>query len=440
MEKAVRIQLADFKTAPMRAFHMSWMAFFLCFFGWFGIAPMLSIVREDLGLTTDQIVTSNILAVSTTIFMRLLIGRLCDTLGPRIAYTWLLILGSLPVMCIGLADSYATFLIGRMCIGMIGASFVITQAHTSLMFAPNCVGTANATSAGWGNLGGGVTQQVMPFIFAACVALVGEKALGWRLAMIAPGILLMITGFLYYFLTQDTPNGNFKELRAKGMLERRSGGSFLKVCLDYRVWILFLVYGGCFGVELIVNSNAALYFTDYFNMDVKMAGLIAGLFGLMNLFARTLGGVLGDKFGIRGGLKGRVRWLFVILFVEGIAMIIFSRMSSIPMIILTIMTFSLAVQMSEGATFSLVPFIDKKNIGMVSGIVGAGGNAGAMAGMFLFKSGSGLTWPDAFMTLGCIVLGISFLALGIRFSQAAEHETRTEIDVALQRKRALQSV
>ncbi len=53
-------------------------------------------------------------------------------------------------MGIGLAQSYETFLLFRLGIGVIGASFVVTQYHTSVMFAPNVVGTANATTAGWG--------------------------------------------------------------------------------------------------------------------------------------------------------------------------------------------------------------------------------------------------------------------------------------------------
>ena len=61
-----------------------------------------------------------------------------------------------------------SFLFFRLLIGAIGASFVVTQYHTSVMFAPNVVGTANAASAGWGNSGGGVTQSVMPWVLAAC--------------------------------------------------------------------------------------------------------------------------------------------------------------------------------------------------------------------------------------------------------------------------------
>ncbi len=139
----------------MRTFHLTWFAFFLCFFGWFGIAPLMAVVREDLALTKEQLGNTIIVSVAFTVIARLLIGWLCDKIGPRRAYSWLLALGSIPVMTIGLADSYETFLLFRLAIGAIGASFVITQYHTSVMFAPNTVGTANATTAGWGNLGGG---------------------------------------------------------------------------------------------------------------------------------------------------------------------------------------------------------------------------------------------------------------------------------------------
>ena len=415
--KALGIKLNDFKSPQMRAFHMSWFAFFLCFFGWFGIAPLLSVVRDDLGITTDQIITTNMVAVASTIVMRLLIGVLCDRIGPRITYTWLLIIGSIPVMCIGFAHDYTTFLIARMLIGMIGAAFVITQFHTTIMFAPNCVGTANATSAGWGNLGGGVTQQIMPLVFAAIVTFGLEPFVAWRVAMIAPGILLFLTGIAYFFLTQDAPDGNFSDLRKTSSDSKKKAprGSLLKACKDYRVWILFLIYGACFGVELTVNSNAVLYFVDYFDMDLQTAGLVAGIFGLMNLFARTLGGALGDRFGIRNGLKGRTRWLFITLLCESFALILFSRMEMIPAIIASIVVFSLFVQMSEGATYSLVPFIDKKNIGLVSGVVGAGGNVGAVLAMFLFKKQlTGLEWTDSFLILGFIVMAASFLTFAIR--------------------------
>src|SRR6188474_935937 len=169
--KAPKINLLDFKSAPMRAFHITWMTFFVCFFGWFGIAPLMPVIREDLGLTKSQIGNIIIASVAITVFARLFFGWLCDKIGPRISYTILLIVGSIPVMFIGLSNSYETFLLFRLAIGVIGASFVITQYHTSVMFAPNVVGTANATVAGWGNMGGGVTLMVMPLIAAAFVGL-----------------------------------------------------------------------------------------------------------------------------------------------------------------------------------------------------------------------------------------------------------------------------
>jgi NNP family nitrate/nitrite transporter-like MFS transporter len=425
--KATRISLFSLSTPQMRAFHMTWFAFFLCFFGWFGIAPLMAVVREDLGLTKTQIGNTIIASVAITILCRLIVGKLCDKYGPRLTYTWLLLIGALPVMSIGLSHSYETFLLFRLAIGMIGASFVITQYHTSIMFAPNVVGTANATTAGWGNLGGGVTQMVMPLILAAIVSLGAGKFLGWRLAMVVPGVVLFLTGIAYYFFTQDAPDGNYKELRARGEIpaaEDKEHGSFLLAAKDPRVWALFVVYAACFGVEITIDNIAALYFFDRFNLSLGTAGIIAGLFGLMNLFARALGGIFSDKFAKSRGLTGRVRFLFAVLFLEGIALVVFSQMSVLVIAVISMVIFGLFVKMSNGATYGVVPFINKKALGSVAGIVGAGGNAGAVAAGFLFRSES-LTMQAGLFYLGLCVIIASLFVFFVRFSpETIEQEKR----------------
>ncbi|QJQ96190.1 MULTISPECIES: MFS transporter [Halomonadaceae] len=425
--KANRIRLFSFNTPQMRAFHLSWFAFHICFFGWFGIAPLMAVVREDLSLTQAQIGNTIIASVLITVIVRLLIGVLCDRIGPRLAYTWLLCLGSLPVISIAFVSSFEGFFLARLAIGAIGASFVITQYHTTMMFAPNVVGTANATSAGWGNLGGGTTQILMPLIFSGLLMLGVNEAFGWRLAMVVPGVVLFLTGIAYYFLTQDAPDGNFSELRARGELppaakgRGKGSGSFMDAARDIRVWALFVVYAICFGVELTINNIAAIYFFDHFDLTLATAGLIAGLFGMMNLFARTLGGVFSDLFAKNWGLKGRVRWLFIALVCEGIALMFFSQMRVLTMAIGIMLVFSLFVQMAEGATYGVVPFINKKALGAVAGIVGAGGNVGAVAAAFLFRS-EAITYQQGLFYLGFTVLVLASCALLVRFSPEEEAE------------------
>ncbi len=109
-----------------------------------------------------------------------------------------------------------------------------------------------------------------------------------------PGALFA-TGIAYYFLTEDTPDGDFKRLRAAGALENRPSGAFAEACRDPCVWALAALYAASFGIELTINNFAALYYTDYFHLSLGMAGLVASTFGLMNLFARALGGIASDR-------------------------------------------------------------------------------------------------------------------------------------------------
>ena len=293
--KATRIQLFSFSTPQMRAFHMSWIAFFICFVAWFAIAPLMKTIRKELNLTPAQVGNLVVASVAGTIFARLLVGWLCEKIGPRLSYTWLLLVGSLPVMLIGLSHNYTTFLMFRLAIGTIGASFVITQYHTSVMFASNCVGTANATTAGWGNMGGGVTQSLTPVVVSILAALGVNAYWGWRIAMIFPGIGMICTGIAYYFLTQDAPGGNLAELRAAGReaeakkAGNKAGGSFTAAASDIRVWALALIYAASFGIELTIHNTAGLYFIDNFKMGDKASGMAVGGFGLLAIFCSIAG-------------------------------------------------------------------------------------------------------------------------------------------------------
>ena len=155
---------------------------------------------------------------------------------------------------------------------------------------------------------------------------------------------------------------------------------------------------------------------------------------MMNLFARTCGGLISDRCAHKWGLSGRVRFLFIALFCEGLLLMLFSQLNTLLLAIPTLMVLAIFVQMSNGATFSVVPFVNRKALGSVAGIVGAGGNAGAVAWGFLFKT-SAFTWPTAFLILGAIVTASSFLAFAVRFSPAAESEARLHTEEATARRR-----
>lgn len=424
--KATRIELLNFRTPQMRAFHMTWMAFFVCFFGWFACAPLMPMLRGEFGLTNDQVANINIAAVAVTILVRLIIGPLCDRFGPRKAYTGLLALGAIPVLGVAMSQSYEVFLFFRLLIGAVGASFVITQYHTSVMFAPNVVGTANAAAAGWGNAGGGAAQALMPLMLGGILMLGVSEAFGWRLALIVPGVLMLVMAVLYWRFTQDCPDGNYAELRARGIAvdggKKGGWGSFVAAASNYRVWLLFITYGACFGVEIFIHNVAATYYVDRFGLSLKSAGLAAASFGLLALFARALGGWLSDKAAMRRGLDARSTLLFVLILGEGLGLLWFAQAHSVALALVAMLVFGLFTHMACGATYALVPFIDRKALGGVSGIIGAGGNAGAVAAGFLMKGLGDL--QQTLTVLGVLATLSALCAIAVRFS--ADHKAREQ--------------
>jgi MFS transporter, NNP family, nitrate/nitrite transporter len=424
-----RLPIFSLKGVQMKTFHITWITFFFCFFAWFGMAPLMKIAREQLHLTKDQIGNIQIASVSATIIARLLIGRLVDKFGPRLVYTWLLIICALPVLFIGTSHTYTSFLLFRLAIGVIGASFVITQFHTSVMFAPSIKGTANATAGGFGNAGGGAANFFMPMIASGFVGLgFCTKEDSWRYAMIVPGIMLLVCAYLYYRFTKDTPAGNYKDIERS---ENEKKNTFMLAFTDYRTWILTIAYAACFGVEITIDNFAPIFFTDSFGASIAVAGMAAGIFGWINLFARPLGGIIADKVGNVWGFNGKSLMLALLLLLEAIGIIFFAKAGNLTVAITLMFFFGLSLKMANGATYSLVPFVKPEAIGSVAGIVGAGGNIGAMLIAFLFKAKAThiskqvledgiaktkdlIDYTDAFLSLGYIILGVAILVFVFR--------------------------
>jgi MFS transporter, NNP family, nitrate/nitrite transporter len=411
-DRATEIKMCNFSRPHMRAFHFAWFGFFMAFFIWFSIAPIMSEIKITLKLNKQQIWTSNIIGVGGTIFMRFLLGPICDKYGARIPFAGVLMFAAIPTAMTGLVQNPTQLYILRLFIGSAGATFVMCQYWCTRMFAKEVVGTANAVAGGWGNLGGGVTQLVVgTFLFPLFKSVIydddAEKA--WRTVCAIPAVVTFATGVAMYFFSEDSPKGNYGEMKKNGnMAEVSAAGSFRAGALNLNTWVLFIQYACCFGVELTMNNAAALYFKEEFKQTTENAAAIASLFGWMNLFARGLGGYFSDKMNDRMGMRGRLYIHTFALLAEGIMVIIFANSNSLAGSIVILVVFSTFVQMAEGTSFGIVPYIDPPSTGTISGIIGAGGNVGAVCFGLCFRQ---LSYLDAFYIMGGCIIASSLMSL-----------------------------
>jgi len=410
-DKATEIKLCSFARPHMRAFHCSWIGFFIAFFIWFAIAPLLSEIKDTLGLTKKEVWTSSIVGVGGTIFMRFLLGPLCDKVGARVLFAIILCFASVPTACTGFVNSATGLAILRLFIGVAGGTFVMCQYWTSRMFTKQVVGTANALVGGWGNLGGGVTQLVMGSglfpLFKIFYDDDAEKA--WRSVSVVPAVVAIGIAMMIYFYSDDAPKGNYSELKKHGaMAEVSAAASFRSGALNFNTWILFIQYACCFGVELTMNNAAALYFKETFGQSTESAAAIASIFGWMNLFARGLGGALSDKMNAKMGMRGRLWAQTILLFCEGALVLVFANTGTLGASITVMVFFSLFVQAAEGSSYGIVPYVDPPSTGSIAGIVGAGGNSGAVGFGMGFRQ---LDYEAAFTIMGITIMASSALSV-----------------------------
>lgn len=305
------------------------------------------------------------------------------------------------------------------------------------MFTKEIAGSANAFTAGWGNLGGGITQLfVGSFLFPAFrdgllphpytkTQLSHARELSWRIVCCIPAFIGLLTGIWCIYTTDDCPKGNFKDLKKHGTMANVSAAnSFRRGAFNINTWLLFILYACSFGVELTMYNGAASYFNSEYHLTTEKAGAIASIFGFFNFFARYMGGWMSDLANGYAGMRGRLI-LHVLLQIGQGALIVAFPFAPDVIGAIIIMTFaSLFFQASNGSAFGIVPYVDQ-TLGGVKGIVGAGGNVGAVLFAYGFRQ---TTYKNAFIIMGSCVLGSALLPFfifikghrGILFGQDSE--------------------
>jgi NNP family nitrate/nitrite transporter-like MFS transporter len=234
--------------------------------------------------------------------------------------------------------------------------------------------------------------------------------MAWRTVSIVPACVGFLTGFTIMRISDDCPKGNYKEMKQNGIMQEVSAAaSFRDGAMNVNTWLLFIQYGCCFGVELTMNNASASYFKEEFKLTTESAAAIASIFGWMNFFARGVGGFCSDKLNSKAGMRGRLYTQCILLTVEGIMVLIFARTKSLGLAIFILVIFSSMVQAAEGSTYGIVPYVNPPATGSISGIVGAGGNSGAVCFGLCFRQLPKIS--TAFNIMGFSILGSAVLTL-----------------------------
>jgi len=202
-------------------------------------------------------------------------------------------------------------------------------------------------------LGGGLTHIAMPLFFDALVKNYGHSPQqAWRLAFYLPGALHLFMGAAVMLLGQDMPDGRTEAVRvADGRSVKGDVGwpAWRAAVLNYRTWILTLVYAVTFGVEIAVDNVLSKYFQNHFSLTQTVGGGIAAVSGLLNIVSRPSGGVVSDLVSARHGHRARVTWLFVSAFLGGLFMLLFGALPvGLPAGIVLMVLYSFLYEQGEG--------------------------------------------------------------------------------------------
>jgi NNP family nitrate/nitrite transporter-like MFS transporter len=326
--------------------------FDLSFMVWVLLGPLGVAISKSLHLNPAQrglMVATPLLAGAG---FRLVFGVLVDHIGPRRAG----IFGQLVVLAgLGLAwflgvRSYSEVLLLALVLGVAGAAFAVALPLASRWYPPEQQGLALGI-AGAGNSG-----TALAALFAPSLA----KAYGWANVIGLAALPLAAVFVIYLVLARDAPN----RPPAKKLSE------YLVVLRQADCWWLMLFYGVTFGGFSGLASSLTLYFNGEYHLDPVVAGFLTAACVFAGSAVRPVGGAFADRFGGASTLT----WVYGF---AASALAVASFHLAGPWIALAVlMTAMVALGAGNGAVFQLAPQRFGREIGVVTGLVGAMGGLG----------------------------------------------------------------
>jgi NNP family nitrate/nitrite transporter-like MFS transporter len=333
--------------------------FDLSFMVWVILGPLGVQIAKDLGLNAAQkglMVATPVLAGA---LLRIVMGVLVDHLGPKKAG----VVGQVVVL-VGLAwaqffgiRTYEEVLMLGIFLGMAGASFAVALPLASRWYPPEHQGAALGI-AGAGNSG-----TVLAALFAPTLA----TWYGWNNVFGLAMIPLVLTLAAYMALAKDSPD----------CPPPKPLSAYLEVLRDKDAWWFMFFYGVTFGGFVGLASSLTIYFNDQYGLSPVVAGYFTAACVFAGSLVRPIGGLVADRV---GGIKSlSLMYVLAALFLLAVSFGLPSRWLALALFVCAM----LSLGMGNGAVFQLVPQRFRREIGVMTGMVGM---AGGLGGFYLASS------------------------------------------------------
>jgi NNP family nitrate/nitrite transporter-like MFS transporter len=333
--------------------------FDLAFMVWVLLGPLGVQIAQDLQLTHAQKGFMVAVPVLAGALLRLLMGVLVDHLQPKKAGAigQVIVIAAMFVAWQFGIHSYEQALLLGCFLGFAGAAFAVALPLASRWYPPEHQGTALGI-AGAGNSGTALAALFAPGLAAA---------FGW-MNVFGLALIPLIAVFIFYLMVaKDAPECPPPKTMAE----------YLKVLKDRDAWWFMFFYSVTFGGFVGLASSLTIYFNTQYGLDAKMAGYFTAACVFAGSLVRPIGGNLADRI-------GGIRTLTVMYVVA--AAFLFGVSFGLPQAWMAVVVFvgaMLALGMGNGAVFQLVPQRFRREIGVMTGLVGM---AGGIGGFYLASS------------------------------------------------------